>query len=151
LSFVFFFKPNSSQTRQCGTPHHICCLSPPLPSIPEGEWFCPGCTAKPGAPIGDVPNVASTKTKGKGTKKDGIGAKKEAAAAPKRPAAPKKEVIYKDDDEDDEEDDGDDYEEPRGKKRKAGGGKKRGGGELLIMHGAYAGANVGFFLASKKR
>ncbi|KAF8521621.1 regulator of chromosome condensation 1/beta-lactamase-inhibitor protein II [Hysterangium stoloniferum] len=127
--------PDLLECEKCDTPHHIHCLTPPLPAIPEGEWFCPGCTAKPGAPIGDVPNAASVKSKGKGAKKDGAaGAKKAAAGSvPKKPAAPKKEVIYKDDDEDeDDEDDEDDYDEPRGKKRKAGRGRKRGGEEEVM-------------------
>jgi transposase InsO family protein len=27
----------------CGTGWHFDCLSPPLPGIPEGDWFCPRC------------------------------------------------------------------------------------------------------------
>ncbi|EIM79311.1 RCC1/BLIP-II [Stereum hirsutum FP-91666 SS1] len=37
---------------KCDAPYHIGCLSPPLPSIPEGEWFCPSCASTPGGPIG---------------------------------------------------------------------------------------------------
>ena len=27
----------------CDGEYHCACLSPPLPSVPDGEWFCPGC------------------------------------------------------------------------------------------------------------
>ena len=23
--------------------YHIACLQPPLPAVPEGDWFCPAC------------------------------------------------------------------------------------------------------------
>eukprot|EP00798_Chlamydomonas_sp_ICE-L_P025861 gene25861-biopygen20352 len=29
----------------CGAPFHTHCLSPPLPAVPAGDWFCPHCTA----------------------------------------------------------------------------------------------------------
>jgi len=28
---------------QCERPFHLGCLSPPLTSVPEGEWFCDEC------------------------------------------------------------------------------------------------------------
>ncbi|KAF8991061.1 regulator of chromosome condensation 1/beta-lactamase-inhibitor protein II [Cyathus striatus] len=36
---------------KCDAPWHLQCLDPPLPSVPEGEWFCPYCEEDPGAPI----------------------------------------------------------------------------------------------------
>ncbi|KAI5980788.1 regulator of chromosome condensation 1/beta-lactamase-inhibitor protein II [Pisolithus albus] len=29
---------------KCDRPYHLGCLSPPLPNVPDGEWFCPQCT-----------------------------------------------------------------------------------------------------------
>lgn len=31
---------------KCDNGHHIYCLRPSLPSIPNGEWFCPECKPK---------------------------------------------------------------------------------------------------------
>jgi hypothetical protein len=31
---------------QCDHPYHLGCLTPPLTEVPEGEWFCPVCTAE---------------------------------------------------------------------------------------------------------
>ncbi|KAG1675148.1 hypothetical protein FOA52_003371 [Chlamydomonas sp. UWO 241] len=28
----------------CGNAYHLSCLKPALDSVPEGDWFCPGCT-----------------------------------------------------------------------------------------------------------
>ena len=50
------------EKRQCDTPYHLGCLDPPLPTVPEAEWFCPACTAKPGAPIGEVPKPSNSKS-----------------------------------------------------------------------------------------
>ncbi|VDC05500.1 unnamed protein product [Peniophora sp. CBMAI 1063] len=36
---------------KCDTPYHLGCLRPPLKAIPDGEWFCPQCVARPGAPL----------------------------------------------------------------------------------------------------
>ncbi|RXW21784.1 hypothetical protein EST38_g4073 [Candolleomyces aberdarensis] len=90
---------------KCDAPWHLHCLSPPLSEIPEGEWFCPLCTAdKPGAPVGAY---------WKKLKKPKLGQHHSRAPA----AAPEPE--YDDDDEDDE-DDSDDV----GTKRKAAGGRR---------------------------
>ena len=37
---------------KCDAPWHLQCLSPPLDSVPDGEWFCPDCEDDPGAPVG---------------------------------------------------------------------------------------------------
>ncbi|KAI6010409.1 hypothetical protein PISMIDRAFT_680523 [Pisolithus microcarpus 441] len=34
---------------KCDRPYHLECLSPPLPTVPDGEWFCPQCTNEMGA------------------------------------------------------------------------------------------------------
>ncbi|KAK1225445.1 hypothetical protein PQX77_011615 [Marasmius sp. AFHP31] len=36
---------------KCANPYHLQCLSPPLESVPEGEWFCPQCAKDPTGPI----------------------------------------------------------------------------------------------------
>ncbi|KAK0215160.1 regulator of chromosome condensation 1/beta-lactamase-inhibitor protein II [Armillaria fumosa] len=28
---------------KCDNPYHLLCLTPPLTTVPEGEWFCPEC------------------------------------------------------------------------------------------------------------
>ena len=33
---------------QCEASYHLMCLDPPLPSIPPGDWRCPGCVAEVG-------------------------------------------------------------------------------------------------------
>lgn len=50
---------------QCDAPYHLSCLTPPLESIPEGEWFCPDCEAEPGASVG----AAAKKLKSKSLKR----------------------------------------------------------------------------------
>ncbi|KAH8111777.1 RCC1/BLIP-II [Phellopilus nigrolimitatus] len=37
---------------KCDFPYHLGCLDPPLAAVPDGEWFCPRCSAKPGRPVG---------------------------------------------------------------------------------------------------
>lgn len=39
---------------KCDKAYHHTCLTPPLAAIPDGEWFCPECVRRPGAPIGDA-------------------------------------------------------------------------------------------------
>ncbi|KAI0057641.1 RCC1/BLIP-II [Artomyces pyxidatus] len=89
---------------QCDKPYHLGCLKPALAAVPDGEWFCPDCERRPGAPIGPIEVVMSPVRPAK------------KAAAPKKP---KPEIIY---DEDDEEDDFT-SEEDVGRKRKAPGKK----------------------------
>ena len=31
---------------QCDTPWHMECLSPPLITVPDGDWFCPDCAGR---------------------------------------------------------------------------------------------------------
>ncbi|KAM4570521.1 PHD and RING finger domain-containing protein 1-like [Fundulus diaphanus] len=33
--------------RQCDSGYHLGCLSPPLNSVPEGDWVCPDCEVTP--------------------------------------------------------------------------------------------------------
>jgi len=49
------------ECEKCDTPYHLSCLNPPLSDVPEGEWFCETCAAKPGAPIGVVPKPTQKK------------------------------------------------------------------------------------------
>lgn len=30
---------------KCDYPYHLSCLNPPLSAVPDGEWFCPRCSA----------------------------------------------------------------------------------------------------------
>ncbi|CAK5273781.1 unnamed protein product [Mycena citricolor] len=39
------------ECEKCDGPWHLKCLSPPLESVPDGEWFCPDCVAHPGASV----------------------------------------------------------------------------------------------------
>jgi len=67
-------------TLQCDKPYHHTCLSPPLASIPDGEWFCPDCVRSPGAPVGSdalkparyyaPPAVSSSRKKAGGRARD---------------------------------------------------------------------------------
>jgi len=34
------------ECEKCENPYHLHCLTPPLSAVPEGEWFCPKCTAE---------------------------------------------------------------------------------------------------------
>ncbi|KAJ7623521.1 regulator of chromosome condensation 1/beta-lactamase-inhibitor protein II [Roridomyces roridus] len=40
------------ECEKCDAPYHLGCLTPPLDSIPEGEWFCADCEESPGASVG---------------------------------------------------------------------------------------------------
>ena len=31
------------ETPGCSAAYHLGCLSPPLPAVPSGTWFCPEC------------------------------------------------------------------------------------------------------------
>ncbi|THH16847.1 hypothetical protein EW146_g3855 [Bondarzewia mesenterica] len=55
---------------KCDAPYHLGCLDPPLDAIPDGEWFCPDCERRPGAPVGDaLPPPQIHKRSGAGTGK----------------------------------------------------------------------------------
>lgn len=98
--------PNAVLIYQCDAPWHLGCLNPPLSEIPEGEWFCPTCTAEgPGAPVGAY---------WKKLKKPRLGVHK----AP--PPPPQVQDDYDDDDFDESE------ESDVGTKRKASGGRGSG-------------------------
>eukprot|EP01052_Picozoa_sp_SAG31_P009439 SAG31_NODE_496_length_14862_cov_9.280837_5_plen_156_part_00 len=30
----------------CNTGHHLHCITPPLPAVPTGSWYCHGCTGE---------------------------------------------------------------------------------------------------------
>jgi len=57
--------PEVLECEKCDAPYHLACLTPPLESIPEGEWFCPDCEAEPGASVG----AAAKKLKSKSLKR----------------------------------------------------------------------------------
>ncbi|KAJ7695045.1 RCC1/BLIP-II [Mycena rosella] len=65
------------ECEKCDAPYHLACLTPPLESIPEGEWFCPDCEESPGASVG----AAAKKLKSKSLKRK---------AEPSPKGAPKK-------------------------------------------------------------
>ena len=68
LSF-FLLVDALAEREQCEFPYHLGCLEPPLDAVPEGEWFCPKCSEKPGRPIGvdaeEAPEPAAKKRRGK--------------------------------------------------------------------------------------
>ncbi|KAJ7746825.1 regulator of chromosome condensation 1/beta-lactamase-inhibitor protein II [Mycena maculata] len=66
------------ECEKCDAPYHLGCLTPPLESIPEGEWFCPDCEENPGASVG----AAAKKLQSKSLKRK--------AEAPAKAGAPKK-------------------------------------------------------------
>ncbi|KAF8584248.1 RCC1/BLIP-II [Ramaria rubella] len=85
----------------CDAPYHLGCLDPPLSAIPDDEWFCPNCTAKPGAPIGEVPKPTKAKTAKASKKHKEVaeesepveqtgGKRKVATSAPQKGSAPKR-------------------------------------------------------------
>jgi len=57
------------ECEKCEYPYHLGCLDPPLDAVPEGEWFCPQCSEKPGRPVGteeeEPPAPAAKKRRGK--------------------------------------------------------------------------------------
>ncbi|KAJ6581166.1 regulator of chromosome condensation 1/beta-lactamase-inhibitor protein II [Mycena capillaripes] len=57
--------PEVLECEKCDAPYHLACLTPPLESIPEGEWFCPDCEESPGASVG----AAAKKLKSKSLKR----------------------------------------------------------------------------------
>ncbi|KAF8196812.1 regulator of chromosome condensation 1/beta-lactamase-inhibitor protein II [Mycena galopus ATCC 62051] len=69
--------PEVLECEKCDAPYHLLCLTPPLESIPEGEWFCPDCVADPGASVG----AAAKKLKSKSLKRK---AEPPAKAAPQK-------------------------------------------------------------------
>ncbi|KAI6112530.1 regulator of chromosome condensation 1/beta-lactamase-inhibitor protein II [Pisolithus sp. B1] len=55
---------------KCDHPYHLGCLSPPLPTVPDGEWFCPQCTNETDVLAGSNPRSGER-----------VGAKRKAPAA----------------------------------------------------------------------
>eukprot|EP00899_Mesostigma_viride_P000110 jgi/Mesvir1/1009/Mv17543-RA.1 len=43
----------------CDTPYHHTCLTPPLPEVPEGDWFCPDCVGKGKGTAAAAPRAAT--------------------------------------------------------------------------------------------
>ncbi|KII83393.1 hypothetical protein PLICRDRAFT_180473 [Plicaturopsis crispa FD-325 SS-3] len=70
------------QCDKCDHPYHLACLSPPLPAVPDGEWFCPSCMAEAAA----RPKKAK---KAKGGNAKAAASAPEAKSGTKRKAAPK--------------------------------------------------------------
>ncbi|KAJ7132156.1 RCC1/BLIP-II [Mycena epipterygia] len=70
--------PEVLECEKCDAPYHLACLTPPLESIPDGEWFCPDCEESPGASVG----AAAKKLKIKSLKRK--------AEPPAKAGAPKK-------------------------------------------------------------
>ncbi|PWN41029.1 RCC1/BLIP-II [Ceraceosorus guamensis] len=56
------------ECEKCENPWHLKCLSPPLSSVPEGEWHCPSCIAEAGN-AGDLGAEGATDDK-KAVKRD---------------------------------------------------------------------------------
>ncbi|KAG1654723.1 hypothetical protein FOA52_006066 [Chlamydomonas sp. UWO 241] len=42
----------------CGNAYHLSCLKPALDSVPEGDWFCPGCTDNEDDRMSDLVNTS---------------------------------------------------------------------------------------------
>jgi len=110
---------------QCDKPFHYKCLTPPLPGIPDGEWFCPECVRHPGAPIG---NDATTMTAVP------LGATRGKKAARREPPEYDDSEPMGEDDgmgDDFDDDDFDDDDDDTGRKRKAPA--KRATGSFALM------------------
>ncbi|KAG1679444.1 hypothetical protein FOA52_007736 [Chlamydomonas sp. UWO 241] len=43
----------------CGNAYHLSCLKPALDSVPEGDWFCPGCTENEDDRMPDLVNESN--------------------------------------------------------------------------------------------
>lgn len=105
--------------KQCDAPYHIGCLDPPLDTVPDGEWFCPGCEQEPGAPI----IIGAVKKPAKGR----------AAVKPPTKGAPTQVESSDSGQEEEEEDEGEDEDEDKdeepqnGKKRKVSAQAKASG------------------------
>ncbi|KAG6841009.1 hypothetical protein C0991_002639 [Blastosporella zonata] len=108
--------------RQCDSPYHLGCLSPPLSAVPDGEWFCVQCARQPGAPIGRYP-IRKSKPQPAGKNTPGASA---LGNANKRPRVPSP-VYDEDDEEDDEEDAVDNYDDDDGGRKKKPASRKRAG------------------------
>jgi len=71
-------------SHQCESPFHLECLSPPLSSVPEGEWFCHYCMSEPGAAIQgyevDYKKILLAKPSNKKDVNDDMGGKRKAGA-----------------------------------------------------------------------
>ena len=113
---ILFFSALTKRAK-CDKAYHHTCLTPPLAAIPDGEWFCPECVRRPGAPIGDAaatryaPPTASSRKRSEPQEYDS-------------------DVMYGDGDDEDEEGDSYDEDEDVGRKRKAPA--KRGAGSSRI-------------------
>ncbi|KAJ7065206.1 regulator of chromosome condensation 1/beta-lactamase-inhibitor protein II, partial [Mycena amicta] len=59
--------PEVLECEKCDAPYHLSCLTPPLESVPDGEWFCADCEENPGASVG----AAATKLHAKTLKRKG--------------------------------------------------------------------------------
>ncbi|KAJ7230705.1 regulator of chromosome condensation 1/beta-lactamase-inhibitor protein II [Mycena pura] len=69
--------PEVLECEKCDAPYHLSCLTPPLESVPEDEWFCPDCEENPGASVGAAAKKLKAKTlKRKGEPPSGPGAQK---------------------------------------------------------------------------
>ena len=73
LKSLFLFDHRIMTLTQCDNAYHCKCLNPPLPGIPEGEWFCDSCIADVGGAIfgtvHEVKKFLSDPIKGKGATK----------------------------------------------------------------------------------
>lgn len=62
-----------TRLRQCEKAYHMSCLTPPLSSIPEEEWFCPSCQKEGEDPmfVQSLPGSLSLDSSAKKRKADG--------------------------------------------------------------------------------
>nr|GAT55086.1 predicted protein [Mycena chlorophos] len=54
--------PEVLECEKCDAPYHLSCLTPPLESVPDGEWFCTDCVENPGASVGAAVNKLQAKS-----------------------------------------------------------------------------------------